>query len=314
MFFGRPYWNLGAVKRCLAKLPGFVERRFDEDLAIEVQYEGAGMETPVSAAQRDPRAPGDPRHRPAAETAGRGSIDAFLAAGFDAIERKYDPLPADVDRSFRELVEQDYLTTEVNYFRTIFCASLAKLDFTDSFPQADYGQLVAALPEMRHLAPTRAIREMAHRQDRCGRARCGDSAITAAASSTCARRAGMKTGRSSSSSWRATGASAGDDPTARVRGRARTGAGGVAVASAAQLRAQARSAASVRVAARGDARPVDAALLPHPPARARDRAAARPRRRHLLHDLPGDHRRRPTRTSTPEPGGVRELSQLQGAE
>ena len=70
-----------------------------------------------------------------------------------------------MDRSFRELVERDYLTTEVNYFRTIFCASLAKLDFTDSFPQADYGQLVAALPEMRHLAPTRAIREMAHRQD-----------------------------------------------------------------------------------------------------------------------------------------------------
>ena len=26
MFFGRPYWNLGAVKQCLSKLPGFVER------------------------------------------------------------------------------------------------------------------------------------------------------------------------------------------------------------------------------------------------------------------------------------------------
>ena len=24
MFFGRPYWNLGAVKQCLAKMPGFV--------------------------------------------------------------------------------------------------------------------------------------------------------------------------------------------------------------------------------------------------------------------------------------------------
>ena len=27
MFFGRPYWNLGAVKHCLLKLPGFVEAR-----------------------------------------------------------------------------------------------------------------------------------------------------------------------------------------------------------------------------------------------------------------------------------------------
>ncbi len=159
MFFGRPYWNLGAVKRSLAKLPGFVERRFDEDLAIKVQYEGAGVQTPVSAATLI-------RALPAILAIGRllNQQEAFnrefLAEGFDAIERKYDPMPADVDRSFRELVERDYLTTEVNYFRTIFCASLAKLDFTESFPNADYRQLVAALPEMRHLAPTRAIREM----------------------------------------------------------------------------------------------------------------------------------------------------------
>lgn len=159
MFFGRPYWNLGAVKRCLAKLPGFVERRFDEDLAIEVHYEGAGLQTPVSATTLI-------RALPAIVAIGRllnrqEAIDGeLLSGGFEAVERKYDPLPGDVDRSFRELVERDYPIIEVNYFRTIFCASLAKLDFTDSFPHADYGQLVAALPEMRHLAPTRAIREM----------------------------------------------------------------------------------------------------------------------------------------------------------
>lgn len=160
LFFGRPYWNLGAVKRGLAKLPGFVERRFDEDLAIEVQYEGTGMVTPVNPATVI-------RALPAIVAIGRllNRQEAFnrdfLSGRFDAIDRQYDPTPDDVDRSFRELVERDYLTTEVNYFRTLFCASLAKLDFTESFPKADYSQLVAALPEMRHLAPTRAIREMA---------------------------------------------------------------------------------------------------------------------------------------------------------
>jgi phosphohistidine swiveling domain-containing protein len=159
MFFGRPYWNLGAVKRCLAKLPGFVERRFDEDLAIDVQYEGMGVQTPVTPWTVM-------RALPVILAIGRllerqeGVDREFLSGGFDTIDRKYEPLPADVDRSFRELVERDYLTTEGNYFRTIFCASLAKLDFTDAFPDADYRQLVAALPEMRHLAPTRAIREM----------------------------------------------------------------------------------------------------------------------------------------------------------
>jgi phosphohistidine swiveling domain-containing protein len=162
MFFGRPYWNLGAVKRCLAKLPGFIERRFDQDLAIEGQYEGDGVTTPVNPVTVV-------RALPVILAIGRlldrqEAIDRdLLAGGFDAIEKKYDPIPADVDRSFRELVERDYLTTEGNYFRTIFCASLAKLDFTESFPDADYGQLVAALPDMRHLAPTRAIREMATR-------------------------------------------------------------------------------------------------------------------------------------------------------
>src|SRR5439155_18498905 len=48
MFFGRPYWNLGAVKRCLLKLPGFVEREFDTDLSVEINYAGDGRRTPVT--------------------------------------------------------------------------------------------------------------------------------------------------------------------------------------------------------------------------------------------------------------------------
>ena len=160
MFFGRPYWNLGAVKRCLATLPGFIERRFDEDLAIEVQYEGDGIRTPVTPWTVA-------RALPVILAIGRlldrqeATNHVFLSTGFEAIDRKYDPLPSDVDGSFRELVERDYLTIEMNYFRTIFCASLAKLDFTEAFPAANYSQLVAALPEMRHLAPIRTIRQMA---------------------------------------------------------------------------------------------------------------------------------------------------------
>ena len=48
MFFGRPYWNLGAVKRCLAKLPGFVEREFDRDLGVQADYAGDGLCTPMT--------------------------------------------------------------------------------------------------------------------------------------------------------------------------------------------------------------------------------------------------------------------------
>src|SRR5262249_41311680 len=48
MFFGRPYWNLAAVKRAVAKLPGFVERDFDADLDVSISYAGDGMKTPIT--------------------------------------------------------------------------------------------------------------------------------------------------------------------------------------------------------------------------------------------------------------------------
>ena len=45
-FFGRPYWNVGAVKRHNAVVPGFNERAFDATVGIEPTYEGDGMVTP----------------------------------------------------------------------------------------------------------------------------------------------------------------------------------------------------------------------------------------------------------------------------
>jgi pyruvate,water dikinase len=162
MFFGRPYWNLGAVKRCLARLPGFVEREFDTDLSIEPQYEGDGIRTPVTSFGLVKSIPTVLATRRLFQEQ-REFNENFLNDGFATLEQEYDSMPADIDASFRTLVERDYRVTETNYFRTIFCASLAKLLFKDSFPEADYTKLVAALPEMRHMAPIRALREMAAR-------------------------------------------------------------------------------------------------------------------------------------------------------
>jgi len=158
MFFGRPYWNLGAVKQCLAKLPGFVEREFDLDLSVEPTYAGDGVTTPVTLV-------GLVRAIPTALAVGRAwktqdRFDrAFLAGGFDTLVAPYWPMPQDVVATFRRLITEAYRLAETQYFRTIYCASLAKLDFKDAFPDADYASLVAALPPMRHLAPIRAIRE-----------------------------------------------------------------------------------------------------------------------------------------------------------
>jgi pyruvate,water dikinase len=46
VFFGRPYWNVTAVKRYNSIIPGFNERAFDATVGIEPSYEGDGIVTP----------------------------------------------------------------------------------------------------------------------------------------------------------------------------------------------------------------------------------------------------------------------------
>jgi pyruvate,water dikinase len=150
------------VKGCLAKLPGFVEREFDRDLSVQVNYDGDGIRTPVtvgSVIRALPTIVAVPGVWKKQERFAR----AFLAGGFEALMRKYEKIPTDPNTAFRDLIDEAYWITESNYFRTIYCASVAKLAFMDAFPDADYPALVAALPAMKHLGPTRALREMALR-------------------------------------------------------------------------------------------------------------------------------------------------------
>lgn len=163
MFFGRPYWNLGAVKQCLMKLPGFVEREFDEDLSVAVTYSGDGRRTPVTLRTVIKALP---------TLLAIDSIwkkqerfdRSFLAVGFDALIRSFET-ESDDETVLGRLIHETYLTTESNYFRTIYCASLAKLDFKSSYPDADYAALVGGLPPLRHLEPARAMRAMSARHE-----------------------------------------------------------------------------------------------------------------------------------------------------
>ncbi len=160
MFFGRPYWNLGAVKKCLAKLPGFVEREFDQDLSIAPQYEGDGITTSVTLRgiiKTVPTAVALLRFFRRQEVFDR----RFLSGGFDSLASRWEPVPNDVESAFRVLIERDYYLTELNYFHTIYCAVLAKQLFLEAFPEAEYPALVQCLPELRHMAPIHTLRRLA---------------------------------------------------------------------------------------------------------------------------------------------------------
>jgi len=56
--YGRGYWNLGAVKKCLMRLPGFDEEDFDRDFGIEKDYGAEGpWRTPATLATLLPALP-----------------------------------------------------------------------------------------------------------------------------------------------------------------------------------------------------------------------------------------------------------------
>lgn len=167
MFFGRPYWNVGEVKDCLAQLPGFVEREFDNDLSIEFTYEDDGRRTPITlggllrAIPTLAALPGFFRSR--LKTAKK-----MLSGGHGPLLEKYQRESADPLAEFGSLIENEFLETECNYFRTIFATSLAKMDFTGSFPEtkSNYAALVSALPPLRHMLPVREVAGLETRSDR----------------------------------------------------------------------------------------------------------------------------------------------------
>lgn len=164
MFFGRPYWNLGAVKQCLGRVPGYVEREFDTDLSVEIGYEGDGQVTPTNWRTLLGAAPvawGISRFFKRQRAAAR----RLLEGGWQTIGQRYESSPGWDEAALRRLLESDYYHVETTYFRTVFAVSLAKLDFKLAFPDADYASLVAGLPPLSHMAPQRSIEACRRRGD-----------------------------------------------------------------------------------------------------------------------------------------------------
>jgi pyruvate,water dikinase len=168
MFFARPYWNLGEVKKILEKIPGYNEQNFDTDLGIEITYEGrGGKTTPISVGGVLGALPvlfalkKNYKERLAKDK-------AFVAAfeerkrPFDLEERELAALPRDAFAArFRELVATFYWETETSYFYTIYNTSNSKLDFKVNFDKAkkacggelSYLDLVSGLENLSHMRP-----------------------------------------------------------------------------------------------------------------------------------------------------------------
>jgi phosphohistidine swiveling domain-containing protein len=167
IYYGRPYWNVSAVKQCYRKIPGYNERVFDDGLGVHADYGDTGPHrTPVNPSTIA-------RALPAAlalhKTVHRqlGEVETFAAAWpakYRAWRDRAARLAQTGDHEFvTDLVDcllTFHANTERTYFATIYHNSSVQSDFTtllDKIDGATHGttavvDLIGGLAEVSHMA------------------------------------------------------------------------------------------------------------------------------------------------------------------
>lgn len=166
LYYGRPYWNMGAIKRILSVLPGFKEQEFDRSLGIE---SSEGIETPFSPKTLWRALPSyaallDCQRNRLAE-------NETIVKAFPSIEAHFDKLDlsrlslAEWGALYQKLIEDTFLV-ESAYVATILNAFLAERDFQALFKKKKISSLnaralVVGLDRIPHLEPLRELRSLA---------------------------------------------------------------------------------------------------------------------------------------------------------
>lgn len=137
-FYGRLYWNASETKICLEKIPGFDEKKFDDDLGIQIKYQGEPRRTPNSIKYILPAIPValalNSEFKRHLKTAPRKIEDFFeqekiWLAKAAQLSKKKD---SEFFQELNEVLFDFYHSTECFYFRTIFNCSNAQTTFHDS--------------------------------------------------------------------------------------------------------------------------------------------------------------------------------------
>ncbi len=166
-YYGRVYWNAGATKRGLVKIPGFDEASFDRDLGIQKDY---GKRGPTRVSSSDPRVL--VRAIPVAiaiETEFQKNLKMTerFASQFHAQENGLrarlqsvkELSEKDFAVLFQEVIDQFYPWTEESYFTTIYNNSNAQTLFKELLAKIDTAtesstqlvHLLSGLTDVSHL-------------------------------------------------------------------------------------------------------------------------------------------------------------------
>lgn len=162
MFFSRPYWNLSMAKLAMAKVPGYKEREFDNDLGVTPTYEGDGVTTGLTARSLLSALIVLAKNKVMVRARLRSNAKSKQRL-LDIYEQRLANV-SDSAEAWKSLVFNDYLLSESTYFNQIFINTVAQSIYRDALlkhvSRADYLKLLMGLDDVSHLRPYQAIWEL----------------------------------------------------------------------------------------------------------------------------------------------------------
>ncbi|MBY0516414.1 MAG: hypothetical protein K2P81_05870 [Bacteriovoracaceae bacterium] len=179
-FYGRAYWNVGAVKEALGKIPGFSEESFDRDLGITKDYGAKGPVTVKVGLQSILVALNALCGLIKEYRSCKKMIDEFtpwFEKRDEAIKSKLlnvSSLEEDEFWDFAKEVVEFQFKTESNYFRTIYNNSNMQSDFKNAMRKADpndeidFLKLLSGLPHMAHMDIQKDLESLARYAETSG--------------------------------------------------------------------------------------------------------------------------------------------------
>lgn len=165
-FYARGYWNASIVKKCLFKIPGFDEKKFDHDLGIQKDYGSLGP-IKVGLSLKSLWAA-----IPVLINLNREFKDSLVMSKSFQIEfeaqdliyksflEKFDQISdEDYYQLYSKLIEEYYFTTEKNYFRIIYNNANYQTEFKNTLSKIEkksgkkinFLNLISGLTNISHL-------------------------------------------------------------------------------------------------------------------------------------------------------------------
>ena len=160
MYYGRPYWNLSAVKKTMSRIIGYKEREFDSEYGIVGDYEGDGFvtkTTPATLAKMGviaieqtkilkDRTENNERYK-------NELLDLYYGYKKALDEGTID----DIQSAFVRITKETYLRSETTYFWQIFLNTIHQSMYKDSLlkyvSESEYLTLLGGIDNISHLLP-----------------------------------------------------------------------------------------------------------------------------------------------------------------